>query len=263
MSLLNLYSWNVNGVRAVFRKGFFDWFEEVNGDAICLQEIKFDPERAKPNEREALLPLLEPKGYFVYWHPAKRPGYSGVATFSKREPLSVQKMGIEEFDDEGRVLALEYSDYYLVNAYFPNSGREHERLPYKLKFDQAIHEFCNGLVSKGKGVVLCGDYNVAHEEIDLKNPKSNHKTAGFLPEERKWMNHFLDSGYVDTFRSKVEEPGHYSWWSYRPGVRQKNIGWRIDYHCVNQGIADRIGSVGIQPQVMGSDHCPVVLGLKR
>jgi len=179
-------------------------------------------------------------------------------------PLSVQTgIGIPEIDDEGRVLVAEYPDFTLVNAYFPNSQREHTRLDYKLEFCKQMFKFLEKMRKKGKHVVLCGDFNIAHNEIDLKNPKSNQKNAGFLPEERAWMTEFLNGGYIDTFRHFEKGPGHYTWWSYRPGVRAKNIGWRLDYFCTNREHEDRLKAARHQPEALGSDHCPVVLDLKK
>lgn len=247
----HLVSWNVNGYRAVQKSGFLDFMKREKMDVLSLQEIKVMPEQLEES-------LVSPLGYHATWFPAVKPGYSGTATFSREKPLSVKLgMGIEEFDCEGRVLTTEFDRYYLVNAYFPNSQRDHARLKYKLNFCEAILKFQKKLESK-KPVILCGDYNIAHEEIDLKNPKSNHKTAGFLPEERAWMSHYLSSGFYDVFR--MQNPGatgHYSWWSYRPGVREKNIGWRIDYHTVSEDLVDRVKKIGQRPEILGSDHCPI------
>lgn len=255
---MKLYSWNVNGIRAAERGGFLKWFESVSADAVCLQEVKARPEQVGES-------LLHPMGYHSYWHCAEKPGYSGVTLYSRKEPVSVREgMGIAEVDSEGRVLIAEYADFTLINAYFPNSRRDHSRLPYKKRFCAAMLRFCQDLRAQGKNVVLCGDYNIAHQEIDLKNPKTNTDNAGFLPEERAWMDEFIGgAGYIDTFRSFHPEPGHYTWWSYRPGVREKNVGWRIDYFCVNPELKARLKSADHQPQVKGSDHCPIELVLRR
>jgi exodeoxyribonuclease III len=253
---MKLFSWNVNGIRAVHKKGFLDWLAEANADIVCLQETKC---------REDQLPeeLCQLEGYHVLWHSAEKPGYSGVSTFSREEPLSVQEgLGVEEFDREGRVLITEHRDFVLINAYFPNSQREHARLPYKLEFCDEILKVCEKNRKKGKNIILCGDLNVAHQEIDLKNPKTNQNNAGFLPEERAWMDRLLSKSYVDIFRHRVKEPDHYTWWSYRPGVRARNIGWRLDYHVISEGLVDRVKAVGHKPEVLGSDHCPVYLELK-
>lgn len=253
---MKIQSWNVNGIRAAAKKGFEKWFGEVGADVVCLQEIKATPEQLDEF-------LLHPKRYHSFWHPAEKPGYSGVAIYSKKEPdRIVHGIGVPEIDREGRVLTAEFGEIAVISAYFPNSQREHTRLGYKLEFCDAILKYCRGLVRKGKTIVLCGDYNIAHEEIDLRNPKSNRENAGFLPEERAWMTKFLGSGFVDTFRHFEKGPHHYTWWSYRPGVREKNIGWRIDYHCVNEEATDRLKASHIHAHVHGSDHCPVELVLK-
>jgi exodeoxyribonuclease-3 len=257
---MKIKSWNVNGIRSVEKKGFHDWFAESKADVYCLQEIKATPEQLSEE-------LLHPKKYHSFWHPAEKPGYSGTAIYSKEEPTDVKVgVGIPEIDREGRVLIAEFKkkgmDLAVINTYFPNSQREHARLGYKLEFCAAIKKVCDKYVKKGTNIVLCGDYNIAHEEIDLKNPKSNTKNAGFLPEEREWMTKFLSAGYIDTFRHFEKGPGHYSWWSYRPGVRAKNVGWRLDYHCVDEALVDRIRVAKIHPHTHGSDHCPVELTLK-
>ena len=252
---MKISSWNVNGIRAAGRAGFLDWFEKENADIVCVQEAKANQEQLDPS-------LLHPGGYFSYWHPAEKAGYSGVAIYSRREPVGLQYgIGVKEIDSEGRVLIAEYPDFTLINSYFPNSQREHQRLDYKLSFCKKFLEFCQDLRSKGKQLVICGDLNIAHREIDLKNPKSNQKNAGFLPEERAWMDQFLGAGYVDGFRHFNQSPDQYTWWSYRPGVREKNIGWRLDYFIVNQEFKDRLAEVAHRTEVKGSDHCPVNLEL--
>jgi exodeoxyribonuclease-3 len=250
-------TWNVNGIRAAQKGGFLKWFADHAADIVCVQETKARPEQLD----EA---MLHPEGYHSYWHSAEKPGYSGVATYSKREPLDVKYgLGIPEIDREGRVLILEYPDFSMVNAYFPNSQREHTRLDYKLEFCAQMLKFLEARRQQGKHVVLCGDLNIAHRAIDLKNPKQNENNAGYLPEERAWMDHFIDqTGYVDAFRNFTPDPGHYTWWSYRPGVREKNIGWRLDYFVVNPELKGRLKLCEIQPHVRGSDHCPVSLRLK-
>jgi len=206
---------------------------------------------------------LHPDGYHSYWHSAEKPGYSGVAIYSKKDPLTViEGIGVPDIDREGRVITAEFKDFFYVNAYFPNSQPEGVRIKYKLHFCQEILKFLKTLEKKKKGVVLCGDYNIAHTEIDLANPKQNEKNPGYLPEEREWMSSFLKKGYVDVYREFVKEGGHYTWWTYRFGARQRNIGWRIDYHTVNQDFLDQVKGAEIHPSVMGSDHCPVELVLK-
>ena len=254
---MKIISWNVNGIRSAGGKGFAKWFEAVGADIVCIQETK-----ANPEQLDAL--LLNPLKYHSFWHSAQKPGYSGTAIYSKKEPLSVKNgIGVPAIDNEGRVLVAEYRDFTLINTYFPNSQREHTRLDYKLEFCDQILKYCNRLKKAGKNLVLCGDFNIAHKEIDLKNPKSNQDNAGFLPEERAWMTKFLDAGYVDTFRYFNQEPGNYTWWSYRPGVREKNIGWRLDYHCVNEEFKDRLKKTTHQCEIKGSDHCPVLLEIKN
>jgi exodeoxyribonuclease-3 len=253
---MKLISWNVNGIRAASRGGFLDWMKSQKADVICVQETKANPEQLEPE-------LREPKGYTSFWHSAQKPGYSGTAIYTKKDPLRIQTgIGIPEIDNEGRVLIAEYPEVTLINCYFPNSQRDHARLPYKLRFCDEILKLCNQYRRQGVNVAICGDYNIAHTEIDLKNPKTNQDNAGFLPAERAWMTKFLGAGYIDTFRHFTPDPGHYTWWSYRPGVREKNIGWRIDYFCVNEELKGRLKKAWIQPDVKGSDHCPVVLELK-
>ncbi len=256
ISSVHLLSWNVNGLRAAERAGFLDWFAGQRAFAVCVQEIKARPEQLTEAMRN-------PRGYHAYFHPADRPGYSGVATYTRVEPIDVvYGIGAQEFDCEGRVLRTEFRDFVLVNAYFPNSQREHGRLDYKLRFCAAILRLVNGYRRAGKNVLLCGDYNISHREIDLANPKANAKNAGFLPEERAWMERFLGRhGWVDTFRTLCAEPGHYTWWSHRPGVRERNIGWRLDYFVANPELMERVTRVRHQTAVRGSDHCPVGLEL--
>lgn len=254
---MKLLSWNVNGIRAAHKGGLLKWFEDQKADVFCLQEIKAVPEQLEGS-------LLHPMGFHSYWHPAEKPGYSGVVTYSKTEPLRVQVgIGDPEIDCEGRVLVLEFAHFALINTYFPNSQRDGKRLDYKLRFCKKILGFCEKMRKSGKNVVICGDFNIAHREIDLKNPKSNVKNAGFLPEERAWMDQFVAKGYVDIFRYFTPDPGHYTWWSYRPGVRDRNIGWRIDYHFVNDEFKGRVKKALHQPHIRGSDHCPVFLELRE
>ncbi len=247
-----LISWNVNGIRAAGRNGFLEWLDREKPDVVCVQEIKANPEDV-PQE------LREPKGYASVWQPAKKKGYSGVATYFrvKSEPLAVATMGIGEFDDEGRVQLVEYKDFTVVNAYYPNAQAERARLEYKLGFCKAMLKLCNKLRKAGTNLVICGDYNIAHKEIDLARPKDNRNSPGFYPEECACMDEFVQAGYVDTFRHFTPDPGHYTWWSYRSRAREKNIGWRIDYHCVNAEFLPKVKSAHIHADIMGSDHCPV------
>ncbi len=252
---MRILSWNVNGLRAVLKKGFLEWLEKESPDIICLQEIKAKPEQIPKSAQNV-------NGYHVIWQSAQRPGYSGTATYCKTEPLSVTDMNVVRFDEEGRVQALEFKDFTLINAYFPNSRPERARLDYKLDFCEQMTAFCNDLVKKGHHIVLCGDYNIAHNEIDLARPKGNEESPGFYIEERQAMTEFLKNGYIDTFRHFVKEPDHYTWWSYRARARERNVGWRIDYHCVDEKLLPKVKSVGILSDVLGSDHCPVELVLK-
>jgi len=254
---MKLMSWNVNGIRACHKGGFLKWFEEEGADIVCLQEIKATPDQLEEEHRN-------PLKYHAVWNPAEKPGYSGTAVFSKKEPISVELgLGDKEIDREGRVMILKYPRFTLVNSYFPNSQRDHARLPFKLKFCAKFLKKMNALRAAGENVVMCADWNIAHQEIDLKNPKSNKKNAGFLPEERAWMDEFIKAGYVDAFRQFEPEGGHYTWWSYRPGVREKNVGWRLDYFMANEEFKDRLKTSYHRTEVRGSDHCPVAVELKK
>ncbi len=218
---------------------------------MCLQETKAKPEQLSPE-------LLKPEGYSAFWNSAERPGYSGVAIFSKQEPLSVKNgFGIRRFDAEGRVLEAEFKEFTLLNIYFPNGGMGPDRLKFKLDFYKAALDTFVKLIKKGKKLVICGDYNTAHKPIDLKNPKENEKTSGFMPIEREWIDRLVSQGFIDTFRVFNQEPGQYSWWDLRTGARQRNAGWRIDYHFISQNLKPALKEAFIWPEVMGSDHCPV------
>ncbi|MDR2634245.1 MAG: exodeoxyribonuclease III [Treponema sp.] len=256
----NIVSWNVNGIRAMEKRGLVQWIQEVSPDILCLQETKAYPEQLSP---QLLSPVAaDGKVYTSYWARAKKPGYSGVAIYSTRQDLEVQPLGIEEFDAEGRVLTADFKDFVLICAYFPNTQEAGARLDYKLAFCRAIQEHCDTLASQGRHLVLCGDYNIAHTPLDLARPKENEGNPGYMPEERAWMDTFTQAGYVDTFRHfHPGETGHYSWWSYRSGARKRNVGWRIDYHCVDPLFMPQVRGAAIWPDVAGSDHCPVVLEL--
>ncbi len=249
-----LLSWNVNGVRAVERKGFLPWLAGCGADIVCLQETKIQEDQLTEE-------LSAPDGWTSYWTCALKKGYSGTAVYTREKPLRVGNMGIPRFDDEGRVQVLEYPSFTLINAYFPNSQEGGARLDYKIAFCDAMLDFASGLAASGRDLVICGDYNVAHMPIDLANPKANEKNPGYLPEERAWMDRFTSSGFADTFRMFDSRPEQYTWWSYRFKAREKNIGWRIDYHCVNDRFRPKVLSAGILKDVMGSDHCPVSLAL--
>ncbi|MDR9501450.1 MAG: exodeoxyribonuclease III [Desulfurivibrionaceae bacterium] len=251
---LHLISWNVNGIRAVEKKGFVDIVQDLGPDIFALQETKAHPDQL--SER-----LKNIDGYNAYFAPADKKGYSGLAVYSRLKPLKViTGMGREEFDNEGRLLTLEFDSFYLVNGYFPNAQHSLARLDYKLAFNQTLHRFVDGLAAQ-KTVVLCGDLNVAHKEIDLTNPRANEKNPGFTAEERAWMDEFLAAGYIDTFRIFNQEPGNYSWWSYRFKARTRNIGWRIDYFVVDAKSRERVKSAAILSAILGSDHCPVTMDL--
>jgi exodeoxyribonuclease-3 len=249
-----ILSWNVNGLRAMEKKGFLPWFLNEAPDILCLQETKAHRDQLADE-------LTDPPGYTSFFAAAKKRGYSGVAVYSKDRPLSVTLSEKSEFDDEGRALIVEYPEFTLLNGYFPNSQEAGARLDYKLAYCAHVLDLCKSLVNDGKHIVVCGDYNIAHREIDLANPKSNQKNPGFLPEERAWMDEFTGSGFVDTFRNFTPEPEHYTWWSYRLRARERNVGWRIDYHCVDEGFMPYVESSVIRPEVMGSDHCPVEINI--
>ena len=250
---MKLISWNVNGLRACVTKGFEDFFREADADVFCLQETKLQPGQIR----------LELPGYYQYWNSAEKKGYSGTAVFSKREPISVSYgIGVEEHDREGRVITLEFPEFYLITVYTPNSQDGLARLDYRMQWEDAFLSYLKGL-EQSKPVIFCGDLNVAHEEIDLKNPKTNRKNAGFTDEERAKMTRLLENGFVDTFRYFYpDQEGIYSWWSYRFQARSKNAGWRIDYFIVSECLKDRLQDACIYTEVMGSDHCPVGLILK-
>ncbi|MCK5069252.1 MAG: exodeoxyribonuclease III, partial [Desulfocapsa sp.] len=254
--VVRLVTWNVNGLRAAFKKGFMESLQEMAPDVIGLQEIKAMKEQL-PEDLQNL------NGYHGNFYSAERKGYSGVATYSKEKPKSVIKgIGDPRFDSEGRVLTLEFSTYYFINCYFPNSKNDLSRLGFKHEFNVLLQNFAEDLASK-KSVVVCGDFNVAHKEIDLANPRQNRKNAGFTLEECAWMDSFTDAGWIDSFRMKNKEADQYSWWSYRSRARDRNIGWRIDYHCVDKKSRGKIVDVDIYQHIHGSDHCPVVLDFIR
>ncbi len=221
---MRIYSWNVNGLRAVAKKNFLEWIGEENPDILCIQETKLQENQLEDNIKNI-------DGYYSYFSFAHKKGYSGVATYTKEEPISVKHgIGIERFDSEGRILITEFKEFILLNIYFPNGQRDEERLQYKLDFYKALFNYCDELVEEGKKLVICGDYNTAHNEIDLKNPKANEKASGFLRIERDWLDKIIERGYIDTFRNMNPDKIKYSWWSYRFKARERNAGWRIDYH---------------------------------
>lgn len=253
---MKIVSWNVNGIRAVHQKGFKKNIHDINPDILCLQEVKAFPDQLAPEVRDI-------PGYVATWHPAKRPGYSGVATFTRAAPVSTRlSLGVNVFDIEGRVVISEFDRFVLFNIYFPNGQKDDDRLQYKMDFYDTFLEVANRYVRDGQHVIVCGDVNTAHREIDLTHPKANEKYSGFLPMERAWIDKFISNGYVDVFRHYEQGPEHYTWWSYRQNARQKNVGWRIDYFFVSKGFLPETLACYHLPEVMGSDHCPVVLEIK-
>lgn len=248
---MKFISWNVNGFRACLTKGFADFFKDADADFVCLQETKMQPGQAE----------FDADGYFDYWYSAEKKGYSGTAVFTKHEPISVKYgIGIPEHDTEGRAITLEYDTFYLLCVYTPNAQRELARLDYRMSWEDSLREYIKALDSD-KPVIYCGDLNVAHEEIDLKNPKSNHKSAGFSDEERGKFTELLASGFKDTFRTLYPDKVEYSWWSYMMKAREKNVGWRIDYFVVSDRLMPKVNDSYILGSVMGSDHCPVGLDI--
>lgn len=248
-----LISWNVNGLRACVKKGFLDYFKEVDADIFCIQESKLQEGQID----------LDLKGYKSYWNYAEKKGYSGTAVFTKEEPINVKiGIGIEEHDKEGRVITLEYPKFYLVNVYTPNSKQALERLSYRMVWEDAFRAYLKGL-EESKPVIVCGDLNVAHQEIDLKNPKTNRKSAGFTDEERSKIKELLQDGFIDTYRYFYpDKEGVYSWWSYRFNAREKNAGWRIDYFLASEALKEKLIDADIHMNVIGSDHCPVELKIE-
>ncbi len=252
---MKIISWNVNGIRAVEKKGFVDWVSSSGADVICIQETKAKPEQLSEELKNPV--TTDGQTYYTYFSSAVKPGYSGTAIYSRLKPDSIENMGNPDFDNEGRVTIAKFGKTAVISAYFPNSQDAGARLDYKLAFCDAMLKKCDELVKDGFNIVLCGDYNIAHKPIDLANPKSNEYNAGYLPEERSWMDKFTTSGYVDTFREFCKEEKKYTWWSYRFHAREKNIGWRIDYQCVNQAFLPNVKSSVILDSVTGSDHCPI------
>ena len=251
---MRIISWNVNGINSCVGKGLINFMQSDQAQVFCFQEVKASPEKIPQELKE----LSDFKGYYEF---GEKKGYSGVSIYTKIEPLSViQGLGSEEIDREGRVLTLEFKDFFLLNVYFPHSSRDLKRLDFKLNFNNKLLEFCEGL-RKTKPIVIASDFNVAHKEIDLTNPKSNAKNAGFTIEERNWFDKLITSGYVDTFREFSQEPGNYTWWSYMRNARERNIGWRIDYFVVHKEFMSKVIKSEILNKVLGSDHCPIALDI--
>ncbi|MCF7801154.1 MAG: exodeoxyribonuclease III [Candidatus Marinimicrobia bacterium] len=252
---MRIISWNLNGIRAVLKKGFWDWFNHEQPNILCLQETKAQPDQLDDD-------ILNPPGYTGIWHSAERKGYSSVATFTKPKPLHIENQFLDErFNREGRTILCEYPQFFLYNIYFPNGQRDEERLRYKLEFYDELLDHARTTMQR-KPVIIVGDYNTAHTEIDLARPKQNEEISGFLPEEREWVDRYLSAGLVDVFRE--EHPGvngYYTWWTYRANARINNVGWRIDYFLVSQDFVSHVDAARIHPDVMGSDHCPISLTL--
>ena len=253
---MKILCWNVNGIRAVHKKGFTDWVQQANPDILCLNETKASPEQL-PDE------LVNIPGYKSYFSSSKlKKGYSGVAIYTKQEPVNVSYgYGDSRFDDEGRIIIAEYRDFTLINNYYPNGKASPERLQYKMDFYEAFLNYANALKAAGKRVIICGDFNTAHEEIDLARPKENSKVSGFLPVEREWVTKFIENGYTDTFRVFNKEGGNYSWWDMVTRARDRNVGWRIDYFFITENLQKYLKDAFILQEVMGSDHCPVGIEL--
>jgi exodeoxyribonuclease III len=256
MKNIRIISWNVNGLRAVYRKGFLDWFLSEKPDILCIQETK-------AKEKQLPSKLRNVDEYHSYFTSAERKGYSGVAMYTKIKPNSISYgLGIEDFDNEGRIQIIDYQKFVLFNIYFPNGKMSDKRLQYKLDFYEAFLEYANNLKDLGKGLVICGDVNTAHKEIDIARPKENENISGFLPVERAWIDKFLSQGYIDTFRMFNKNPGQYTWWSYRTRARERNVGWRLDYFYVSENLKDNVKASYILSDVMGSDHCPIIIELE-
>jgi len=248
---MKILSWNINGIRAAYKKGFFTWLQKESPDILCLQEVKATQDQLPPGLRNI-------PGYHSFWNPAERKGYSGVATFTKQKPIEVKTgFGREKFDIEGRILIITFSTFTLFNIYFPNGKKNKERLQYKLDFYDEFLSYADDLKARKQNIIVCGDFNTAHKEIDLARPKENEHISGFLPVERAWIDTFVDHGYIDTFRQFHTESNQYSWWDLKTSARSRNVGWRIDYFFVNKEFLPKLKNAFITQTVMGSDHCPV------
>jgi len=256
MKETKILCWNVNGIRAAQKHGFLEWLYGESLDILCLQETKAHPEQL---DRD----LQEPHGYHAYWNYPERKGYSGVATFTREKPLKVQNdFGVQDFDIEGRVIISEYPQFILFNVYFPNGKKDESRLKYKMDFYDVFLDVVEPLRQKDEKLIICGDFNTAHKEIDLARPKENENVSGFLPIERAWMDKLVAHGYIDTFRHFNKEPNQYTWWDLKSRARERNVGWRIDYFFVTENLLGSVSKAFIMPEVMGSDHCPIGIILK-
>ncbi len=248
---MRIISWNVNGIRSAAKKGLIEWVNVEQPDILCLQETKANPDQLEKTIREI-------PGYSSYFSSAEKKGYSGVALYTKKQPLTIlYGMGIPRFDSEGRMIIAEYDEFFIFNVYFPNGKQSQERLAYKMEYYDSFLETAKGYLAKGKGIIVCGDVNTAHTAIDLARPKENEKVSGFLPEERAWIDKFIKTGFVDTLRMFVPEGGHYTWWDIKTGARARNVGWRIDYFFSDEAFSKKIENSFILQDVMGSDHCPI------
>jgi len=253
---MRIITYNVNGIRAAMGKGLINWMKETQPDVLCVQEIKATPEQVGVFEFAEI-------GYHHYWYPAQKKGYSGVAIFSKEEPKHVEYgCGVKAFDDEGRIIRADFDNFSVVSAYHPSGTSGEERQAFKMEWLNFFNTYAIELKKKFPNLILSGDYNICHTEIDIHNPKQNQKTSGFLPEERQWMTDFLKNGFIDSFRAFHTDPHHYTWWSNFHGARGKNLGWRIDYHMVSNALQSNLVGASILPQVVHSDHCPAVVDLK-
>jgi exodeoxyribonuclease-3 len=256
MEPLRIYTWNVNGLRAAERKGFLGWFNHIQPDILCLQETKAEPGQLSPE-------LLSPHGYRTFWSSAERKGYSGVGIYTRLDPVHVEPgLGVAQFDCEGRTLVADYGPFVLITSYVPNGSRDHSRVPFKMEYKQVLLETCERLRAEGRSVIVCGDINTAHREIDLARPRQNQNTTGFLPIERAWIDQFLDLGYKDVFRELYPEREAYSWWAYWGKARERNVGWRLDCFYVSPDLMPQVEDSVIHDEVEGSDHCPVSLVLR-
>ncbi len=251
--MTKIVSYNVNGIRSAMSKGLVDWLTATNPDILCLQEIKADPSQID-------LSLFENKGYYHYWYPAQKKGYSGVAIFTKQKPTHVEYgCGISEYDSEGRILRVDFGDISVMSVYHPSGSSGEERQAFKFKWMDDFQKYIDGLKKNHPNLILCGDVNICHQPIDIHNPKSNANSSGFLPEEREWLDKFIKSGFIDSFRHFNKEPHNYSWWSFRANARTKNLGWRIDYNLVSKPLESKMKRSFLLPEAKHSDHCPVVL----
>jgi len=251
---MKIISWNVNGIRAVYRKNFFKWMRKTNPDILCLQEIKAQKEQI-PEE------LVKPKGYYAYFNFAERKGYSGVAIYTRRKPLKIEyKLGLKRFDQEGRILKLKYPDFTLINVYLPHGGRQKENLGYKLEVYNYLFRYLKNV--RSKNIILIGDFNIAHQDIDLARPRQNQNNIMFTPEERQQIDKIINLGFLDSFREFHKEGSHYTWWPYMAKARQRNLGWRIDYTFISKELTQKLKDAFILPEIMGSDHCPIGIEIK-